>query len=160
MTEAQLKKISKQVGKQLAQKKRTLAIAESCTGGWIAKAITDISGSSRCFSGGVVAYSDRSKKKLLKITPSMLKKRGAVSEEVARKMAENVRRLFRADYGLAVTGIAGPGGGTQAKPVGLTFVGFASGRETCSSEFLFKSNRRGNRIRTVEESLKILLNAI
>lgn len=106
----------------LRQKGKTLALAESCTGGLIGHLLTEVPGSSTVFLGGVVAYANASKTRELGVSPELLARHGAVSAEVARAMAEGVRARFGADYGLGVTGIAGPGGGTPEKPVGLVFV--------------------------------------
>lgn len=113
------------VGRLLTEKGRTLALAESCTGGLLAKRLTDIPGSSRYFKEGLVTYSNEAKERLLGVPRELLVRYGAVSEEVARAMAEGVRRLADSDYGLSVTGIAGPEGGTPEKPVGLVWVGLA-----------------------------------
>jgi nicotinamide-nucleotide amidase len=118
------------VGRLLRERGETLAVAESCTGGLLAKRLTDIPGSSEYFREGIVAYSNEAKERLLMVPRELLVEHGAVSEPVARRMAEGVRKLSGADYGLSVTGIAGPGGGTEEKPVGLVWVGVADGRES------------------------------
>src|ERR671921_307269 len=113
------------VGHLLKERGGTLALAESCTGGLLAKRLTDVAGSSAYLKQGLVTYSNESKERLLGVPSEMLLEHGAVSEPVARKMAESVRALAGADYGLSVTGIAGPDGGTEEKPVGLVFVGLS-----------------------------------
>ena len=113
------------VGRLLVAQHVTLALAESCTGGLLAKRLTDMPGSSAYFKEGLVTYSNESKERLLGVPQEMLAEHGAVSEPVARKMAEGARRLAGTDYGLSVTGIAGPDGGTEEKPVGLVFVGLS-----------------------------------
>ena len=118
------------VGRLLAEQSATLALAESCTGGLLAKRLTDMAGSSAYFKEGLVTYSNESKERLLEVPQEMLAEHGAVSEPVARKMAEGARRLAGTDYGLSVTGIAGPDGGTEEKPVGLVFVGLSDAEET------------------------------
>ncbi|MCA1688876.1 MAG: nicotinamide-nucleotide amidohydrolase family protein, partial [Actinobacteria bacterium] len=118
------------VGRLLKERGATLALAESCTGGLLAKRLTDIAGSSAYLEEGLVTYSNESKERLLGVPKEMLLEHGAVSEPVARKMAEGVRELSGADYGLSVTGIAGPDGGTEEKPVGLVFVGLSDAEET------------------------------
>ena len=113
------------VGRLLAERGATVALAESCTGGLISKRFTDVAGSSAYFVEGFVTYSNASKERLLGVPEEMLAEHGAVSEPVARAMAEGARKISGADYGLSVTGVAGPGGGTEEKPVGLVFVGVA-----------------------------------
>ncbi len=128
------------VAKLKAQGK-TLAAAESCTGGLAAKLITDVPGSSAYFLGGVVAYSDPVKTKLLGVRAGTLKKYGAVSAECAREMAAGARKVFGSDYAFSVTGIAGPAGGTEAKPAGLVFFGLAGPRGSA----VFRRQFRGAR---------------
>jgi len=114
----------------LTAHRRTLAVAESCTGGFLAHRLTNVPGSSAVFLGGVVAYSNQVKQDLLGVSAETLRRHGAVSEPVARAMAEGVRRLLRADFALAVTGIAGPGGGTPAKPAGTAFIALSQNQGT------------------------------
>jgi nicotinamide-nucleotide amidase len=104
---------------------KSVSVAESCTGGWIAKALTDIGGSSQCFSYGVVSYSNGAKESLLGVNPASLNDHGAVSEDVVREMATGVLSLSGADYAVAVSGIAGPGGGSAEKPVGTVWIAWA-----------------------------------
>jgi nicotinamide-nucleotide amidase len=118
------------VGRLLAAQNATLALAESCTGGLLAKRLTDMPGSSAYFKEGLVTYSNESKERLLGVPHELLVEHGAVSKPVACKMAEGARLLAGADYGLSVTGIAGPEGGTEEKPVGLVFVGLSDAGET------------------------------
>lgn len=110
----------------LREKRMTIAIAESCTGGLISKRITDIQGSSDVFSGGVVAYSNKAKSNLLGVSEDYIEKYGAVSEEVAKEMAKGVKSRFDSSIGISVTGIAGPGGGSEEKPVGMVCFGSAT----------------------------------
>jgi nicotinamide-nucleotide amidase len=117
------------IGRLLQERGATLALAESCTGGLLAKRLTDLPGSSAYFGEGLVTYSNQSKERLLGVPHEMLVDHGAVSEPVAREMAEGARRVSGADYGLSVTGIAGPDGGTQEKPVGLVFVGISDQKD-------------------------------
>jgi nicotinamide-nucleotide amidase len=118
------------VVKMLAASRQTIAVAESCTGGTIANRITNVSGSSEVFINGCVTYSNESKTRLLGVSEKTLAEYGAVSEEVAREMAEGVRVRSSADFGISTTGIAGPTGGTPDKPVGLVYIGFATARGT------------------------------
>ena len=118
------------VGRLLKERGATLALTESCTGGLLAKRLTDIAGSSAYFKEGLITYSNESKERWLGVPESMLLEHGAVSEPVAGKMAEGVRKIAGADYGLSVTGIAGPDGGTEDKPVGLVFVGLSDAGAT------------------------------
>ncbi len=118
-------KIEAVVVRLLTKRKQTLALAESCTGGAIANRVTNVPGASKIFLGGIVAYSNGVKEKFLGVRPETLKKHGAVSEAVAREMAAGARKKFGADFAIAVTGIAGPSGGTKDKPVGTVFIALA-----------------------------------
>jgi nicotinamide-nucleotide amidase len=109
----------------LTLRKQTLALAESCTGGFIANQITNVPGASKMFKGGVVSYSNQAKEKFLGVRAESLRQHGAVSKEVAAEMADGARKQFAADYAIAVTGIAGPTGGTKAKPTGTVFIAVA-----------------------------------
>ena len=105
---------------------KTLSTAESCTGGWVAKAITDIPGSSGCFAYGIVSYSDEAKQALLRVDPATLREHGAVSEATVREMASGALAVSAADLAVAISGVAGPGGGSAEKPVGTVWFAFAS----------------------------------
>jgi nicotinamide-nucleotide amidase len=135
----------------------TLAVAESCTGGGLAARLTDLPGSSRWFLGGVVAYSNQAKADLLGVDERLIEAHGAVSAEVARAMAEGVRRRLKADIGASTTGISGPGADGTAKPVGLTFIAVASAAGTRCRRFVFAGDRRANRAQAVEAALKAVL---
>ena len=135
----------------------TIAIAESCTGGRICDRLTDVPGSSERFMGGVVAYSNASKVGLLGVSPSTLKASGAVSEECAREMAAGVAKAFGADMGVAVTGIAGPGGGTPEKPVGLVFIAIARKGEGTVFRMVFDGDRERVKKQATEEALRLTL---
>jgi len=126
MTEA----LETQIVRLLVERKQTLALAESCTGGYIAHRITNVPGASAIFTGGLVTYSNAAKERFLGVRGETLEKHGAVSEPVAREMAEGARRACGTNYAIAVTGIAGPGGGTADKPVGTVFMALASLEET------------------------------
>ncbi|MDX1405636.1 MAG: CinA family protein [Woeseiaceae bacterium] len=117
--------LSEALVNELIDAGRSVSIAESCTGGWIAKALTDTRGSSQCFAYGVVSYSNGAKESLLGVNPASLIRHGAVSAEVVKEMAVGVLNLSGADYAIAVSGIAGPDGGTDDKPVGTVWFGWA-----------------------------------
>ncbi len=147
------------VGKMLAERGATLALAESCTGGLIAKRITDISGSSAYFKDGFVTYSNDSKERLLGVPHGTLVENGAVSEEVAEAMAEGARSAAGADYGLSVTGMAGPDGGSEEKPVGLVWVGVSDESETFAEKLdlsAWRRSREAIRERSANIALDIL----
>jgi nicotinamide-nucleotide amidase len=118
------------VVKELGERGMTVATAESCTGGWLAKRITDVSGSSEVFETGCVTYANKTKEKLLGVSHETLEKYGAVSEETAREMAQGVLKLAGSNLGIGITGIAGPGGGTDEKPVGLIYIALSDGKNT------------------------------
>jgi nicotinamide-nucleotide amidase len=117
--------ITRAIVRILTAKKKTLALAESCTGGFIANQITNVPGASKIFLGGVVSYSNNAKQKFLGVRAKTLERHGAVSEAVAAEMAQGARKRFGADFALAVTGIAGPTGGTKSKPTGTVFIALA-----------------------------------
>ena len=129
------------IGRLLLSRKETLAVAESCTGGLISSRITRIPGSSAYFERGVVTYSNQAKMEILGVPKEALETHGAVSEPVALAMAEGVRRLSRTTYGLSVTGIAGPTGGSPEKPVGTVWIGFSHPEDTVAQCFLFPGDR-------------------
>ncbi len=139
------------VGRLLEAQNSTLALAESCTGGLLAKRLTDMPGSSAYFKEGLVTYSNEAKERLLGVPHELLVEHGAVSEPVARAMAEGARKLAETDYGLSVTGVAGPDGGTEEKPVGLVFVG-VSDREGSFAERLDLSAWARSRVSIRERS--------
>lgn len=136
----------------------TMAAAESCTGGWIAKCCTDRAGSSAWFERGFVTYSNAAKRELLGVAGDVLERAGAVSEAVARSMAEGALRNSRAEVALAVTGIAGPDGGTPDKPVGTVWFGWAvAGGATLTVCRRFEGDREAVRRQTVRDALEGLL---
>jgi|TARA_Y100000031_G_scaffold24455_1_gene26210 nicotinamide-nucleotide amidase len=142
---------------QLANSKNsTVSTAESCTGGLIGHRLTEVSGSSDVYKGGFVVYNNESKIDLLGVDKSILKKYGAVSEETAQAMAKNVTNIFASDYGISVTGIAGPSGGTDQKPVGLVYIGFAKNDDVKVKKFHFGTNRKKNKLRTSQAALNWL----
>jgi nicotinamide-nucleotide amidase len=134
----------------------TLAVAESCTGGLIAHRLTNIAGSSQYLERGLVVYSNRAKEELLGVPPALLQQHGAVSEPAARHMAEAVRRLAGTTFGLAVTGIAGPEGGSPEKPVGTVFIGVATPAQTFVSRYLLHGSRRQIKLMSAHAALNLL----
>jgi nicotinamide-nucleotide amidase len=145
------------VGQKLAEKKKTLAVAESCTGGLIAKMITDISGSSGYFTYGWVTYSNESKMSELGVEKELIERFGAVSEEVAQALAAGAKKKAGSDYAIAVTGIAGPQGGSEQKPVGLVYISVASPDGVITERFLFGArNRDFIRLRASQIALNLL----
>lgn len=144
------------VGKLLTERKLTLAIAESCTGGLIASRITDVSGSSAYFDRAVITYSNRSKRELLGVPESLLAEHGAVSREVAEAMAAGVRSAARTDLGISTTGIAGPTGGSEEKPVGLVWIGYADASETVALRFQFGTQRLRVKERASQAAIELL----
>jgi nicotinamide-nucleotide amidase len=132
------------IAKKLNSSGKTLAIAESCTGGYISHLITQMAGSSQFFLGGVVSYSNEMKQDALEVPENILKEYGAVSTQTVERMAEGVRKLAKADFGLATSGIMGPTGGTDVKPVGFVCVGFSSEEKTISTTFQFRFDRKRN----------------
>ncbi|MCD5383991.1 nicotinamide-nucleotide amidohydrolase family protein [candidate division WOR-3 bacterium] len=140
----------------LKEKGLTIGIAESLTGGGVMNRITDLPGSSSYFLGGVVAYSDELKKRILGVTEESLKRYGAVSRECAEEMADGVRRLTSADIGAATTGIAGPTGGTEEKPIGLVYTAVSYNKETICEKSLFKGDRLTIKKAAVEKLLDMV----
>jgi nicotinamide-nucleotide amidase len=127
------------VGRMLLERGMSLAVAESCTGGYLGHAITRIPGSSRYFTGGIIAYENRVKVEQLNVSPETLEKFGAVSEQTVLEMAGNVRKKLNTSVGVATSGIAGPDGGTEEKPVGTVWIAYADGTNTFAKKLqLFK----------------------
>jgi PncC family amidohydrolase len=135
----------------------TVATAESCTGGLVASSITDVSGSSGYFRGGVVAYANEAKMALLGVAAELLESHGAVSAQVARAMAIHARDSLAADLAVSVTGVAGPGGGTNAKPVGLTYVAVADSSGVAVQRFNWTGDRLANKEASARAALAMLL---
>ena len=144
----------------LREKKLTVGTAESCTAGMISARIADIPGSSDVLLGGIVSYSNDVKMKLLGVSGRTLREHGAVSEQCAREMAEGARRLFGADVAVSVTGVAGPGGGSAEKPVGLVWFGLASPDGVKTESRVFQGDRAAVRAAAVEHALELLLAAV
>jgi len=160
-TDRELADLAARIGRRLLGAKRRVATAESCTGGWIAKALTDIDGSSQWFTEGFVTYSNEAKTRTLAVPRSVLARAGAVSEPVARAMAQGALRRSGVEVAVAVTGIAGPGGAVPGKPVGTVWIAWASrrGRKISVTTELkrFKGDREAVRRKTVRSALAGLL---
>lgn len=152
-----LKTLSRRLAKLLVDHKKTISTAESCTGGMIAKVITDIPGSSRYFIGGVVSYSNEAKIRVLGVDKKLIEKYGAVSHQVAVAMVKGIQTLMRTNCAIAVTGIAGPDGGTAKKPVGLVYIAVANGNDIEVKRFIFQNDRDGNRRQTTATALDMLM---
>ncbi len=153
------KSLEVQLGDLLRQREATVCTAESCTGGLIASRLTDISGSSAYMLGGIVAYANPVKQQLLGVRQGTLMAYGAVSEPVAAEMALGARERFSADFALSVTGIAGPGGGTPAKPVGLTYIGLAYGDGAVDVQHVtWAGDRMANKRHSADAALQMLIN--
>lgn len=144
------------VGELLKRRGMTLAVAESCTGGLVSHRITNVPGSSTYYEGSITSYSYNVKELILHVQHDTLYRYGAVSEQTAREMALGIQRAFRADIGLAVTGIAGPGGGTPEKPVGLVYVALAAPDGECVEQCMWDGNRLENKDRSAEAALDLL----
>lgn len=148
--------IEEVVGYLLTMQRKTLAVAESCTGGGLGRRITAVPGSSDYFAGGVIAYSNDLKKRVLGVRAGTLRTHGAVSEGTAIEMADGVVKRCRSDIGLSITGVAGPGGGTDEKPVGLVWIGLAGAGDTRAVRFLFPGARDVVRARSEQAALDLL----
>lgn len=152
--------LSRKVGKILKSKNHTLVTAESCTGGWVAQAVTSVAGSSGWFERGYVTYSNAAKREELGVPRKTLERHGAVSEETARAMARGALRRSRGTVALSVTGIAGPGGGSPGKPVGTVCFAFARGRRIRSETKRFKGSRNRVRRQSVIHALRGMLKCL
>ena len=153
--------LPKRIVKKLIKKKLKISIAESCTGGLLSSAITSVNGSSKVFNIALVTYSNQSKIKVLKVPKKIISKYGSVSEQVCRAMVKNVHKIGKSNISISITGIAGPGGGTTKKPVGLVFIGIKKGSKISSKKYLFKNKGRSYiQKTTVNKSLKLILAAL
>ncbi|MPN14017.1 Nicotinamide-nucleotide amidohydrolase PncC [bioreactor metagenome] len=148
--------LEKIVGNILRQKEKTLATAESCTGGYIAHRITSIPGSSEYFKGTIVAYSNTIKTTILQVAETDLVNCGAVSKEVVEQMAKNVQNLLQSDYAIATSGVAGPDGGTENKPVGTIWISVCSATNMLTRKYNFSNDRIYNIVRTTQTALLML----
>ena len=146
--------LERTIGEYLRERGWTLSIAESCTGGLVSDRITNVSGSSDYFMGGMVTYSNESKAEHLGIPLNFIKRHGAVSPQVARKMAQGVRKTFNTTFGLSTTGVAGPTGGTKRSPVGRVFIGFSNGKRSWVKKLDLKGSRREIKEKAAEKALQ------
>ena len=143
------------LGKLLRTRKKTLATAESCTGGLLGSLITDVPGSSDYFLGGIIAYDNRVKISLLGVKKESLARHGAVSQEIASAMAKNIRKKLSSDFGIAITGIAGPDGGSKTKPVGLVYIALADKKKVIVRKNIFRGARHKIKLQAARKALKI-----
>lgn len=158
MTEADILRLSALVGEKLKARGATLTCAESCTGGWLAKSITDIAGSSGWFDYGFVTYSNLAKQRLVNVNAETLERNGAVSEAVVNEMAAGALQAADADFAISVSGVAGPDGGTEEKPVGTVWFGFTDKQgEALARTMRFSGDRNAVRLQSVHFALQTLL---
>ncbi len=152
--------LEEQIAQLLTRRRKTLSTGESCTGGLLANRITNVAGSSNFFKLGVITYANQAKTKLLKVTPNTLKKYGAVSSQTALAMAQGVRKILNSDYGIGVTGIAGPSGATKDKPVGLVYIALSKRKKAICVKSIFKGTRTSIKSQAATKALKLLLKFI
>lgn len=145
---------------ELIEKKYTISTAESCTGGLLAATIVNVSGASEVFNEGYVTYANEAKHRILGVSSDVLEKLGAVSEETAKQMAEGCAKNANANIGISTTGIAGPGGGTEEKPVGLVYFGCYHNGKTFAVKRIFDGDRSSVRQQAVKEAIEIVLDAL
>ena len=147
--------------KKLIKKKLKISFAESCTGGLLSSSITSISGSSKVFNLGLVTYSNKAKINILKVPKKIISKNGAVSKECCLYMVNNLSKIAKTNISVSITGIAGPNGGSESKPVGLVYIGIKKGNKIIIKENFFKNKKR-NQIQkaTVNKALKLILSII
>ena len=147
----------KNIIQRLIKNKLSISVAESCTGGMLSSNITSISGASKIFNIGLVTYSNLAKIKHLKVSGSIIKKYGAVSEKCCLKMVEGLSKLSKSKINISITGIAGPKGGSKTKPVGLVYIGIKKGKKIYINKYLFKNKNRENiRKNSVKEALRLI----
>ncbi len=147
--------------KKLINKKLTISVAESCTGGLLAHNLTKLANSSKYFQMGLTTYSNQAKIKILKVNKKIIQKYGAVSKECCKSMVQNLSKISKSKINVSITGIAGPGGASKNKPIGLVYIGIKKGKTLIVKENRFKSNNRNSIQKlTVREVIKIVLNLI
>lgn len=155
-----MQKVLEKLYEVLKRQNKTIATAESCTGGMIGAALTSLPGVSRHYGYGVVTYANEAKEKLLGVSHRTLEEYGAVSEQTAVEMAQGALKISGADIAIAVTGIAGPGGGTEEKPVGLVYIGIATADGAVSYKNIFSGDRNEVRTKTVIKALKLAIGTL
>ena len=156
-----MKKLSQKIVRLLTKKRLKISFAESCTGGLLSSTITQISGSSKVFTIGLVTYSNQSKINTLKVPKNTIRKYGAVSYEACLSMVKNLNKISKTNISVSVTGIAGPNGGSKKKPVGLVFIGIKKGNKTLVRKYLFKNKKRTSIQRAaVNKALNLILSFI
>ena len=156
-----MKKLSQKIVRLLGKKRLKISFAESCTGGLLSSTITSISGSSKVFTIGLVAYSNQSKISALKVPKKTIRKHGAVSYETCLSMVKNLNKISKTNISVSITGIAGPKGGTKKKPVGLVFIGIKKDNKTLVRKYLFKNKKRTSIQRAaVNKALNLILSFI
>ena len=149
------------LNKKLIKKKLTISVAESCTGGLLARNLTKLANSSRYFQMGLTTYSNQAKIKILKVNKNIIKKYGAVSKECCKSMVQNLNKISKSKINVSITGIAGPGGASKNKPIGLVYIGIKKGKTVIIKKNKFKSkNRNSIQKSTVGKVIKIVLNLI
>ena len=147
--------------KKLIKKKITISIAESCTGGLLAHNLTKLANSSKYFQMGLITYSNNAKIKILKVNKNLIRKYGAVSDECCEAMVQNLSKISKSKINISITGIAGPGGGSKEKPIGLVYIGMNKGKNTSINKYVFKSKNRGNiQSLAVKKVIKNIINLI
>jgi len=151
-----MQKIVTNIHDLLIKKEKTIAVAESCTGGLLSALLTQVSGSSQYFMLGVIAYSNNAKAAVLKVSNSAIAKNGAVSKGVTGRMAASVKKLAKTDFGIGITGIAGPTGSSPGKPVGTVFIAIDSNNKKICNKYIFKGNRKAIREKAALKSLELL----
>ena len=149
--------LEEQLGEKLRERKITIAVAESCTGGLLGSKITDVPGSSEYFLGGVIAYQNEVKESLLHVPQDVIASHGAVSAQTVEAMASGCRELFKCDIAVSITGIAGPGGGSAEKPVGLVYVGLATASGMISRRFQWDGSRVQNKESSIRAAMEMIL---
>jgi len=160
LSESELVELATQLQALFLERGLTLATAESCTGGLVAHTVTEVAGSSGYLRGGIVAYADEAKERLLDVPHDVLDAHGAVSAQVARAMADGAAARFTTDVSVAVTGVAGPGGGSPAKPVGLTYVAVTAPSTNEVRRFLWTGDRAANKRASAGAALRLLLGVV